>query len=65
MCCGVRYYVMWFYVNKTLSKKIILLLTITINSDKVFDVKKLIITKSFFGKLSNHLLTITINCDKI
>lgn len=56
---------MWFYVNKTLSKKIILLLTITINSDKVFDVKKLIITKSFFGKLSNHLLTITINCDKI
>lgn len=56
---------MWFYVNKTLSKKIILLLTITINSDKVFDVKKLIITKSFFRKLSNHLLTITINCDKI
>ena len=65
MCYGVRYYVMWFYVNKTLSKKIILLLTITINSDKVFDVKKLIITKSFFRKLSNHLLTITINCDKI
>lgn len=22
MCRGVRYYVMWFYVNKTLSKKI-------------------------------------------